>query len=599
MPDSAETGTRVRIADVGKTISLVLATGWGLPVTTVVLAVVQALAPAATLWAGKALMNAVAAVIYGAPAHLYDLGILVGLQLAILTAGALLASASSSIRDVLAQRVQETTTERLLTRAAAIDLATFESPSTHDALRLAYREAGGRPLTLVHQLLGLIQSTVTITSVSALMAQLGWSVLSLVVLATLPGLIVTHRFSTVAHQVWRDRTPFERMQAYLASLLASAASAKEIRTLETGRFLLDKWRTLSRDTRARFVRLHEQRAVWSAVSSLASSVLIGIAMLTVIRQVTRGTVTIGDFWLLLVGVTQLQTHLGLFVSSGAGVYDSLLYMRNVFRFMELTHTENTRRPAWSERIEKIEFDNVTFRYPTSTTSVLHNVSFAVEAGSFLALAGANGAGKTTLIKLLAQLYQPTQGRILLNGRDAREFDPATVRRHMSILFQDFGRYSMTARENIELGDLQRVPGMTDIDSAATRAAAAQLIRALPKQYETLLGLTFDGGHELSQGQWQRLALARAYVRRASVYIFDEPTASLDAEAQIAFVRELRQAEGATITIVISHHVPVIMRADLILVLRDGTIQESGTHADLMERGGTYAMLASLYTSDSA
>jgi ATP-binding cassette subfamily B protein len=345
--------------------------------------------------------------------------------------------------------------------------------------------------------------------------------------------------------------------------------------------------------REQFVSLLKRRSAWGLAASLSSSLLIALATLSVLRRAAAGTITVGDFSLFALGILQVQNQFSNLLGSVTGIYESLLYMRNLFEFLELPSRNLQEGEEWRGAIDSIEFVGVSFRYPLTDRDVLTDVSFRIERGKALALVGENGAGKTTVVKLLTRLFEPTSGRILLNGMDAARFSPRSVQREMSIIFQDYGQYQMTARENIGLSRTAAMADDVAIENAGEKSGASEVVSRLPEHYDTMLGRLFPGGRQLSGGQWQRLALGRLYFRPASVQIFDEPTAALDAVAEAAMIDRLRAHGTHRITLLISHRFSTVRMADWIIVLHSGAVVEAGAHEHLLALHGIYATLFNL------
>jgi ATP-binding cassette subfamily B protein len=341
------------------------------------------------------------------------------------------------------------------------------------------------------------------------------------------------------------------------------------------------------------VSLLARRSAWGLAATLGSSILIALATLSVLRRAANGSITVGDFSLFVGGIVQIQGQFTGLLNGVTGIYESLLYMRNLFEFLELPSRNLDAGDTWRGPIETIEFERVSFRYPLTERDVLSDVSFTIAKGQALALVGENGAGKTTIVKLVTRLFEPTAGRILLNGIDAKRFSPRSVQCEMSIIFQDYGQYQMTARENIGLSRTDKLQDDAAIQRASDKSGAVEVVGDLPEGYETMLGRLFPGGRQLSGGQWQRLALGRLYFRPASVQIFDEPTAALDAIAEAAMIDRLREHGKDRITLLISHRFSTVRMAERIVVLHEGTVVESGRHQDLLAKGGIYATLFNL------
>ena len=584
-------------ADLAATTRLVWSASPGLLTLILCLSALLALVPAATLWVGKLLIDEVARAIAGglqspelAPQRLTQLTLLLALQVGIGAVAALMQTIYSASRELLGDTLQNRISLRILRKAAALDVESFENADTYDALRNAYNEVGSRPLSVMFQLIGIGQALITLASIASLMARLGWEVLPLVLLASIPGVIVSSRFGAEGYRVMRRRATDARHQNYLGSLLTSDTLVKEVRLFGFERYLLEGWQDYYRKFRLQLVSLLMRRSAWGLASTLGSFLLIALATLSVLRRAAQGTITVGDFSLFIGGIVQIQSQFSGLLNSITGIYESLLYMRNLFEFLELPSRALDNGEEWRGPIERIAFDNVSFRYPLTDRDVLTGVSFEVRRGQALALVGENGAGKTTVVKLLTRLFEPTSGRILLNGIDAARFSPRSVQKEMSIIFQDYGQYQMTARENIGISRTDLMHDSAAVAGAGDQSGASEIVSNLPAGYDTMLGRLFPGGRQLSGGQWQRLALGRLYFRPASVQIFDEPTAALDAIAEAAMIDRLREHGTDRITLLISHRFSTVRMADWIVVLHAGTVVESGSHDTLVAQRGIYATL---------
>jgi ATP-binding cassette, subfamily B, bacterial len=597
----ANPGWRVHLRDLRATLALVWATDPRQTALIGLLSLLQAFLPAATLWIGKLLLDAVALAVTGGFASEAEafarLAGLLALQVGVGALSSVLSTVQSAVQDLLGDALQHAISRRILDKAAGLELERFEDSDTYDRLQNAYREVGSRPLGVFTQVVGLFQAVITLGSVSALMAQLGWAVVPLVLLASLPGVWVSNRFGTQNYRMLRRQAADARIQNYLGRLLTSDEAVKEVRLFGFERYLLERWRAYYLKFRTELVALIRRRSGWGLASSLVSTALIAVATLSVLRRAAQGALTVGDFGLFVQGIGQLQRQFQTLLQGVSGVQQNLLYMRNLFDFLELDARDLDAGETWTGPIDRIDFEDVSFRYPLTERDVLQGVSFTVRRGASLALVGENGAGKTTLVKLMTRLYEPTGGRILLNGMEAGRFSPRSVQKEISSIFQDFGQYQMTVRENVAVGRGEgSVEGAADVAAlreAALRAGAAGFVEALPGGFEQMLGRWFAGGQQLSGGQWQRLALSRLYYRGGSVLVFDEPTAALDANAEFEVIEQLRGQARDRITVIISHRFSTVRLADEIVVLDGGVITESGSHDELLARGGTYAAMFSL------
>lgn len=596
-PEKLSVSWRIYLRDLGVTLRLVWQTQPVQVSLITFLSLIQAFFPAVTLWISKLLLDAVTLAVSGGfaspEAAFSRLLLLLALQVGVGALSSLIATVQGALRELIGDALQNRISLSILRKATGLELEQFEDAETYDALQNAYREVGRRPLGVFTQLMALFQAVITLGSVSVLMAQLGPSVVPLVLLATLPGVWVTGRFGSEGYRMIRRQASDARAQNYLGYLLTNDSAIKELRLFNVEGYLLRRWQAYYQKFRAQLVSLIVRRSGWGLMASLLSAGLIALATLNVLRRAAQGALTVGDFGLFIQGIGQLQSQFSTLLSGFTGIYENLLYMRNLFIFLELPARDFSVGQVWQGEIHTIEFDNVTFRYPLTDTDVLKGVSFTVIRGQALALVGENGAGKTTLIKLLTQLYQPSSGRILINGQDASRFSPRSLQTQMSIIFQDFGQYQMTVRENIALAESETLVDNAPVEDASLRAGAHTFVSSLPDGYDNMLGRWFAGGRQLSGGQWQRLALARLYYREASVLIFDEPTAALDANAEFEVIEALRQQAKGRITVIISHRFSTVRLADHIVVLAHGAVQEAGSHPELVARGATYAQMFNL------
>ncbi len=593
-PPPAPVSWRVHARDLGATLALVWNANPRRTVTVALLSLVQALQPAASMWVAKLLLDAVAEAISGAlgtPAEAlrHMLGLLL-LQVGITALGGAVGTIQNATRELLGDALQNRISRRILNKAGALELAQFEDPKSYDALQNAYREVGSRPLGVFTQIVTLVQSLLTLGSVSALMIQLGWAVVPLVLVASVPNVWVSTRFGTEGYRMIRRQAADARQQNYLGALMTNDQVVKEIRLFGFQEWLMERWQATYLRFRAQLESLIRRRSGWGLLASLASTGMIGAATLLVLRRAAAGALTVGDFGLYIQGIGQLQQQFANLLSGFTGVYQNLLYMRNLFEFLELPSVDHDAGETWSEKIESIEFRGVSFRYPLTDNDVLHDVSFRVERGTTLALVGANGAGKSTIVKLMTGTYRPTRGAILVNGQDAARFRPSTLRAEMSTVFQDFGQYQFSVRENVALGRIDAIDDDDAIRAALRLAGASEFVEALPDGIDNMLGRWFEGGRQLSGGQWQRIALARLYFRGGSVMMFDEPTSALDADAEFEVIETLRAYARDRIAVIVSHRFSTVRMANEILVLDDGRIVERGSHDALLDLNGIYARM---------
>ena len=572
------------------TLKLVWRSSAPLTVTLGGVTLIAALLPLAVAYAGKAIVDAVVARQSGATIQW------VTVELGLAVAVALTMRGLSLVRTLLGARLGIDINVAILEKALGLDLRYFEDSEFYDQLTKARREASSRPVSLVTDGFQLVQNVITLVGYVALLVQFsGWAVGALV-LATVPATLAEMRFSKETFRLRNWRSPDSRKLMYLEYVLANDEHAKEVKLFGLGPLLLGRYKSLAETFFREDKKLSIKRAgITHALSLLGTGAFYGCYALMAIGA-AAGKITLGEMTLYVIAFRQGQQAFQSVLGAIGSMYEHNLYMSNLFQFFAIPEPERAPvlEAAGAGDGSGIKFENVGFHYPDKERWALRGIDLRIPAGQSLAIVGQNGAGKTTLIKLLTRLYEPTEGRILLDGRDLKTWDKDVLRRRFGVLFQDFNQYQMKMKDNVALGSVEHLDDEPRIGRAVVRGGAETLVKELPAGQETQLGRWFKDGTELSGGQWQKVALARAFMREESdILVLDEPTAALDAEAEHAVFERFRQLSRGRTTIVISHRFPTVRMADRIVVLEDGKMVEEGTHAALVHANGKYARLFAL------
>lgn len=557
-----------------------------------------ALLPAAQAWVGKLIVDGVVASIQAG--HDPDRFRTVFYYLIVELILFLLSTAFSHSRRLIQQLIQLQLANRIraeiIRKALTLEMAFFEHPDFYDRLQNARREGGYKPVELVNDSFQIVQSMITMISFAALMLRFSPWLVVILLATSIPAFIAETRFSEQGFRLLTRRAPETRQINYLARLLTEDSAAKEIKLFNLGDRLLARYVTL-------FAKIFEEdqslairrAAVGFSLGLIATMGFYGSYAWIVWRTV-QGNISLGDMTLYLTIFRQGQSTFQSILSAVGNIYENNLFMANYFEFLDIKPQMRVAAPAKKLPVSLargIEFRGVGFRYPDSEEWVLRDIDLSIRAGEKIALVGHNGAGKTTLIKLLSRLYDPTEGVILFDGIDIRDIDPLELRQRIGVIFQDFVRYHLPASENIGFGQIEAADQMDKIISSARKSGAHAMIENLPEGYQTMLGRWFHGGHELSLGQWQRIALARAFMRDAEILVLDEPTASLDAQTEYEIFRHFQELTEGKMAILISHRFSTVRMADRIVVIEGGRITEIGSHQELLRREGIYAQLFSM------
>src|SRR5690554_2057134 len=582
------------------------ATSPALTLTSLGLRIIRALMPVVMLYIGKLIIDEAVRLVdvgtgFDTLALAWESGLLdhlmwlLALEFGLAIASDLLGRMVSYGDSLLSELFTNATSVRLMEHAATLDLADFEDPELQDKLERARRQTMGRS-NLMSQLFGQVQDAITVVSFAVgLLVYAPWLILLLAV-ALIPAFIGESHFNALGYSLNFQWTPERRQLEYVRQTGASVESAKEVKIFNLHRFLVERYRTLADGFFKANRALARRRAFWGTLLAALGTLGYYIAYAYIAWRTVRGDFSIGDLTFLAGSFRRLRQLLEGLLVGFSQVASQALYLDDLFSFFaiepEIRSPENPV-PFPKPVRQGFVFENVGFRYPDAERWALRNLDFELRAGEVLALVGENGAGKTTLVKLLARLYDPDEGRILLDGRDLREYDLDAVRANIGVIFQDFVRYHLTAAENIAVGRIEERGDRPRIEGAAERSLADAVVDELPGGYDQLIGRRFRTGVDLSGGQWQKIAIARAYMRDAQVMILDEPTAALDARSEFEVFQRFKELSEQRTAVLISHRFSSVRMADRILVLANGTLEASGTHDELMRAGGRYAELFEL------
>jgi len=574
-------------------LKMIWETHRGMTVGNILLRIVQAGVPVTTLYLGKLIIDEVIRL-SDTPANgdLTYLWTLIGLEFGVVLLSAFISRVISLLDALLGDLFSNKTSIKLIEHASKLDLPQFEDSTFYDKLERARRQTTSR-VVLMSQLLTQLQDIISILFLGAGIIFFNPLLIFILVLAVIPSFLSETYFNRRGYSLARNWTPERRELDYLRYIGASDQTVKEVKIFGLANFLQDRFKTVSDQYYEANKKLAIKRAGWGVILNGLGDGGYYIAYVVIVLQAIDGTISIGDLTFLTGSFSRLRGSLRNILSRFSTIAESALYLQDLFDFFAMKpQIISPRSPRLlPDRIrEGFVFENVSFQYPNSQRFAVRDISFTLHVGEKLALVGENGAGKTTLVKLLARLYDPTSGRILLDGYDIREYDLKELRKFVGVIFQDYIRYQLTVSDNIAVGNIGYREDLEKIETAAHQSLADTVIEKLPGRYEQMLGRRFAEGVELSGGEWQKVALSRAYMRDAQLLILDEPTSALDARSEYEVFQRFADLTAGKTAVLISHRFSTVRMADRILVLEKGKMLELGSHEALLEQEGTYAEL---------
>lgn len=565
-------------------------------IASILLVAIQGILPLLSLYIMKLIIDAITVAITtpGSQMDFLHVGLLIGLEGGIALFLAMSSIATRWVSDIHSEIVTDYIHNLTHAKSIEVDLEYYETAKYHDTQHRAQNEASYRPAKILNDLIKSGQSLISLLAMGSLLFYFHWMVVLILFFTVLPGILVRMRYAGVLYQWQRGQTATERKTAYFHWMLAGDAMAKEIRLFNLGRMFMDRYSKLRSQLRNERCDITTKRSMAEGVSQVCTHFAIFSSYALIAYRAFQGLITMGDLIMYYQAFQRGQVFLREMLGGVANIYEDNLYLADLFEFLSLEHKVREPRhprPVPMPMRRGIVFHNVNFKYPPMTNrKAVQDVSLMIHPGETIAFVGENGSGKTTLIKLLCRLYDPTSGYISIDGTDLREFKAEELRQQISVIFQDYARYNLTAMENIGLGNIHLQNDLDQIKKAAFCSGADKVITELKQGYETILGKCFDDGEELSIGEWQKIALARAFVRDAQVLVLDEPTSSLDAKAEYEIFRNFQERSAGKTTILISHRFSTVRIADSIHVLHHGTVVESGSHKELIRQGGKYAQM---------
>jgi len=574
----------------GESVRLVWKSAPGWALTNFFISLLRSFLPLALLWFLKGMIDGITKAVSESPQEsIAGIAWLIAAVVIIWFLDEATTDLGNFIRKKQSMKLEAYMYGLLHTKAVKLDLINFEQPEYYDCLTRASREAPWRPNNILNNIVSMFRSLLSLVLMAGLLAALHWSLAVLLLVFNIPGIWLRLHYAGVLYNFQRKQTPEARKTAYFNWLMTGDRPSREIRLFGLGNYFISLFRKSFLKTKEEELRIIKKRASIELVSDIFKAGAVLITLVYIADRTIKGSITLGEMAMFLLAFRQGMICIRDLFGSLAGLYEDSLFISDTFEFLNLEENIRTIEPEVIPAIleRSIAADNISFTYPGNSVKTIDNVSFEIIKGEIIALVGPNGAGKSTLVRLLSRLYDPDSGSIYYDGNNIKNMDPDRYRRFLSVVFQDFMLYNLSAGENIRLGDITESKADEKIRSAATTTGIHDLISQLQNSYSTVIGNLFDDSRELSWGEWQKLALSRALFRDAPILILDEPSSALDTDAEFEIFNRFREIVKGRTTILISHRFTNVGLADRIIVLDKGKIIETGTHDELMTERGTY------------
>jgi len=582
-----------RISLFGKSIQLVRRSAPGWTTANMLISLVSSFLPLALIWYIKKLIDSVTIAAGDVNATNTRMVLLMILAIAIIY---FLDEAAQSFGN-LVRRKQSYHLESYMyglihKKSVSLDLQHFENPDYYDNLTRASREAPFRPASIVNNIVSILRAGISLILMAGLLAILNWWLVVILIVANIPGIWLRIYYSDVLYNFRRELTPVARKAAYFNWLLTGDRPSRELRLFGLGDFFSGLFRENFDKQKKEEIDIVRKRSLIELISGIFKAAAVLITLYYIVTRTISSDISLGELAMFLLAFRMGMTYIKQILSATAGLYEDSLFISDVFEFLSLKEKVVIVPPVVDvDRFRSnIRIENLYFRYPASTGDVLRGIDIKIDKGETVALVGANGAGKTTLVRLMCRLYDPQAGKIMIDGNDIRNIDPEKYRRFFSVVFQDFMLYNLSAGDNIRAGDILMEKDEERMHESAVKAGVHDLLYSLPRKYDTVIGRLFDDSRELSWGEWQKIALARALYRDSEILILDEPTSSLDASSEYEIFTRFKELAARRTCILISHRLANVSIADRIIVIDSGRVVETGSHSDLIKAGGTYSML---------